>query len=154
MKRFALAVPLIAVVVAAAPAAAGTKYETSLVPLMAGELPGFAATGSSIKIDDHLRLKGTLKKVVDSSGARVTTDGVPSGDDYRVEVDVGIASGTTATTITVAFDVKNGNGTFQADLSGDPVLASAQSGDGIAVNGVRVRNGAGTLLGVGGFARK
>ena len=138
----------------AGPAVAGTKYQTNLVPNTAGETPGFSATGSLVRLDDHLRLNGTLKKVVDAAGARVTTDGVPSGDDYRVEVDLGLAGGTTAATVTVFFDVKSGNGKFKADLTGAPPLAGGVSGDGVSVNAVRVKDSSGALLGVGGFAIK
>lgn len=140
--------------VIAAPAIAGTKFQTSLVPLVAGSHPGFSSNGSSIKLDDHLNLKGKIKKVVDGTGALVTTDGVPSSDDYHVEVDLGLASGTTTGTVTVAFDLKNGNGKFSTSLSGNPALTGGMSGDGVAVNGVRVKDSTGMLLGVGGFALK
>lgn len=134
------------------PAHAGTKYQTSLVPLIAGSTPGFSAKGSSIKLDDKLRLKGKIKKVVDGAGVRVTTDGVPSPDDYSVEVDLAVAAGTAAGTVTVFFDLNNGNGKFAADLSTDPVISAAAAGDGIAVNAVRVKDASSTLFGVGGFA--
>jgi hypothetical protein len=145
---------LVAALAIAAPAVAGTKFQTSLVPLVAGAHPGFSSNGSSIKLDDHLNLSGKVKKVVDGTGALVTTDGVPSSDDYHVEVDLGLMSGTTTGTVSVAFDLKNGNGKFQANLTGNPALAGGMSGDGVAVNGVRVKDSSGTVLGVGGFALK
>ena len=149
-----LAATCAAVGIATAPALAGTKYQTSLVPILAGSTPGFAASGSSIKIDDKLRLKGKVKKIVDGAGDRVTTDGIPSADDYSVEVDLGLASGTSAGTVVVSFDVNNGNGKFSVDLTGDPAIAGGGPGDGVAVTGVRVNDSLGTLLGVGGFAIK
>lgn len=147
-----LAATCAALGIATVPALAGTKYQTSLVPILAGTTPGFSATGSNIKLDDKLRLKGKVKKVVDGAGARVTTDGVPSMDDYSVEVDLGLASGSAAGTVVVSFDLTNGNGKFSADLTGDPALAGGVSGDGVGVTGVRVKDGSGALLGVGGFA--
>ncbi len=137
---------------AASSASAGTKYQTSLVPTVAGAMPGLAASGSSIKLDGHRHLKGKLKKVVDGVGALVTTDGVPSADDYKVEIDLAVAATATSGTVTVSLDPKNGNGTFAADISGDPVLAGAALGDGIAVNAVRVKDSGGTVIGNGGIA--
>jgi hypothetical protein len=149
-----LAVACAAIGIAAVPALAGTKYQTSLVPIAAGSMPGFSSSGSSIKLDDKLSLKGKIKNVVDGAGMRVTTDGVPSSDDYSVEVDLGLASGTSAGTVAVLFDLKNGNGKFSADLTGNPAIAGGVSGDGVAVTGVRVKNGSGAVIGVGGFAIK
>ena len=149
-----LAVTCAALGIATAPALAGTKYQTSLVPILAGSTPGFSSSGSSIKLDDKLSLKGKVKKIVDGAGMRVNTDGVPSADDYSVEVDLGLASGTAAGTVVVPFDVTNGNGKFSVDLTGDPAIAGGGSGDGVAVTGVRVKDSSGTLLGVGGFAIK
>ncbi len=139
-------------VLAHSSAFAGTKYQTSLVPNVAGAMPGFAAHGSSIKIDGHRALKGKLKKVVDGTGALVTTDGTPSSDDYTVEVDVSVPATAVTGTISVAFDLKNGNGKFAADISADPAFAGATLGDGVAVGAVRVKDSTGTVLGVGGFA--
>ena len=84
----------------------------------------------------------------------VEAETVPSSDDYSIEVDLGLASGSAAGTVTVPFDLTNGNGGFSADLTGDPALAGGASGDGVAVTGVRVKDSMGTLLGVGGFAIK
>jgi hypothetical protein len=136
----------------ASSALAVTKYQTSLVPNVAGETPGFATTGSSISIDGHGLLKGKIKKVVDGSGLAVTTDPLNPADNYSVEVDLAVAATATSGTVTVSFDVKKGNGNFSADISADPVLANAVLGDGVAVTGVRVRDGGGNVLGTGGVA--
>ena len=65
------------------PAHAGTRYLTSLVPVVAGRLPGFSAAGSSVKVDGSRRvLRGKIKRVVDGNGMPV------SADNYRVEVDI------------------------------------------------------------------
>jgi len=135
-----------------APAHGGTKYQTSLVPNVAGTSPGFAGAGSSIKIDGHRMLKGKIKKVVDGTSALVTTDGVPSADDYTIEVDLTVPATTTSGTVTVPFDLKKGNGTFAVNLTADPVFAGAVVGDGVAVTAIRVKDSAGTALGVGGVA--
>jgi len=134
------------------PASAGTKYQTSLVPKVAGTSPGFAGAGSSIKIDGHRMLKGKIKKVVDATSTLVTTDGVPSADDYKIEVDLTVPATLTSGTVTVPFDLKNGNGKFAVDLTNDPVFAGAVLGNGVAVNAIRVKDSTGTVLGVGGFA--
>jgi len=141
-----------AVIVGAGPVAAGTKFQTSLVPTVAGTPPGFSASGSSLFIDGHRQLKGKIKKVVDGAGLLVTTDGTPSLDDYRVEIDLTVAATATTGTAVVKFDVKNGNGKFSASLSGDPVFTGAAVGDGVAVTGIRVKDGSGTVIGTGGFA--
>lgn len=138
--------------VGAAPAAAGTKYQTSLVPNVAASTPGFSQKGSSIKIDDHRALKGKIKKVVDGTGALVTTDPMNPADNYTVEIDLAVPATTLSGTTVVSFDVKNGNGTFAADLTADPTLAGAVAGDGVAINGVRVKDPNGTVLGVGGVS--
>jgi len=135
------------------PAHGGTKYQTSLVPNVAGTSPGFAGAGSSIKIDGHRMLKGKIKKVVDGLGALVTTDSVlPSADDYTIEVDLTVPATTTSGTVTVPFDLKNGNGKFAADLTNDAVFTNAVRGDGVAVTAIRVKDSTGTVLGVGGVA--
>jgi hypothetical protein len=149
-----IAPAMLLVLVVAHPAAAGTKYQTSLVPNVAGTTPGFSQNGSSIKLDDRVRVKGKIKKVVDAAGALVTTDGVPSADDYTVEIDISVPATAGSGTVTVPFDVKNGNGKFDEDLTADPAFAGATSGDGVAVTAVRVKDGTGTVLGVGGFAVK
>ena len=136
----------------AGPAYAGSKYQTTLVPNVAGANPGLAAAGSSIKIDGHLALKGKVKKVVDGAGALVSTDGVPSLDDYKIEVDLSVPATAVSGTVTVPFDLNNGNGKFSADLSGDPVFVGAVLGDGVAVTAIRLKDGAGTVIGVGGIA--
>ncbi len=55
------------------PVHAGGKYQTTLVPNVAGTHPGFSATGSSIKMQNG-RVTGKIKGVVDGTGNRVTTD--------------------------------------------------------------------------------
>lgn len=136
----------------APPAHAGTKYQTTLVPDVAGSTPGFSGKGSSIKLDGHRKLKGKVKKVVDGAGSLVSTDpGVPQ-DDYSVEVDLTVPATATSGTVTVPFDLNNGNGNFAADLTTDPVFTGASLGDGVAVTGVRVKDSAGTVLGNGGIA--
>lgn len=140
------------IVLASSQAFAGTKYQTSLVPDVAGTNPGFSAKGSSIKVDDQLRLKGKIKNVVDAAGLRVTTDGVPSLDDYSVEVDLSVPATGASGTLVVPFDLTNGNGKFSLDFSADPILAGAASGDGVRVLGVRVKDSSGTVMGGGGFA--
>lgn len=148
--------PIIALVAAslccASAALAGTKYQTSLVPNVAGTVPGFASSGASIKLDDKLAVKGKLKTVVDGSGNRITTDTENSADDYKVEID--LAVGTTSATISISFDLKNGNGKFQEDISGDAVFAGATSGDAVAIEAVRVLDANGTVIGVGGVSVK
>jgi hypothetical protein len=140
------------VALSASSALAGTKYQTSLVPTVSGAMPGFSAKGSSIKIDGHRSVKGKLKKVVDGAGALVTTDPLNPTDNYSIEIDVAAAAVPVSGTVTVSFDVKNGNGTFAADISADPALAGAVLGNGIAVNAVRVKDGSGTVIGAGGVA--
>ena len=152
MKCFALSVCVAGL--AAAPAYAGTKYHTNLVPLVEHTTPGFSPHGSHLKINDHRHLKGQIKRVVDATGAKVTTDGTPSADDYSVEVDLAIPATGGSETVTVHFDLKKGHGEFKVDLSTDPVLSAAAAGDGVAVNAVRVKDSAGTLIGVGGFSLK
>ena len=141
-----------AALAAVAPAHAGSKYQTTLVPTSTTALPGFSAKGSSIKIDGHLALKGKIKKVVDGAGALVTTDGVPSSDDYSVEVDLAVPATAATGTVTVAFDVNNGNGKFAASLAGNPVFAGSALGDGVSVLAVRVKDASATVIGTGGFA--
>ena len=160
MKQFVVRTLAIATIIpalalfVACPASAGTKFQTSLVPNIAGAMPGFSANGSSIKINGHRSLKGKIKKVVDGAGALVTTDDMNPADNYTVEVDLSVPATAVSGTITVSFDVKNGNGTFAADVSGDPVFAGATLGDGVAVTAIRVKDNSPTptTLGVGGFA--
>ena len=158
MKRYSsiqcFALSLCVAGLAAAPVYAGTKYHTNLVPLVEHTTPGFSPHGSHLKFNDHRHLKGKIKRVVDAAGARITTDGTPSMDDYSVEVDQSVPATGGSETVTVHFDLKNGNGDFKVDLSTDPVLSAAAAGDGVAVDAVRVKNSAGTLIGVGGFSLK
>jgi hypothetical protein len=141
-----------AMLAAASPAHAGSKYQTTLVPTTTASQPGFSAKGSSIKINGARALKGKIKKVVDGTGMLVTTDGTPSLDDYTVEVDLAVAATAMTGTVTVAFDLDNGNGKFAADISGDAVFTGAMLGDGVSVLGVRVKDSSGTVIGTGGFA--
>jgi len=140
------------IVLSGAAGVAGTKYQTSLVPNAAGTMPGFAAQGSSIKIDGHGNLKGKIKNVVDGTGNRVTTDPTDSADNYTVEIDLAVPATAGGGTVIVSFDLKNGNGTFALSITGDPALAGAAVGDGVAVNAVRVKDSTGTVIGVGGVA--
>ena len=55
-------------------------------------------------------------------------------------------------TVTASFDVKNGNGTYAADLTSDPVFTGAMLGDGVSVLGVRVKDNTATVIGTGGVA--
>ena len=130
---------------------AGTKYQASLSPESAGDTPGFSANGSSIKIDDLLRVKGKIKKVVDGDGALVTTDPLDAGDDYYVEIDIKVASTGEQGTVVIFFDLKNGNGKFAADLSAQAVFAGSIVGDGVEIERVRVFS-SDTEIGRAGFA--
>src|SRR5262249_24736156 len=136
----------------ASAASALTKYQTSLVPNVADTPPDFSSNGSSLWLNGHRLLKGKIKKVVDGAGALVTTDPLNPADNYSVEVDVAVPATAATGTLTVSFDVKKGNVTFSADVSGDPVFAGAIDGDGVAVLAVRVKDSGGTVLGVGGIA--
>ena len=146
------AIALATVLGVAGSAGAGTKAQMSLAPNVSGANPGFAASGSSFFIDGHRMLKGKIKKVTDGTSALVTTDGTPSLDDYSLEVDMTVPATAVSGTVTVKFDLKNGNGKFAANLSSDPVFAGAVVGDGVAITAIRVKDSAGTVLGVGGFA--
>ena len=130
---------------AAGPVHAGSKYQTTLVPNQAGTNPGFSASGSSIKFDGHRMLKGKLKNVVDGTGNRVNTT-----TPYSVEMDVAV--GASSGTLTVSVNLTNGNGTFAADESSATVFTGAMTGAGVAVNGVRVKDSTGTVIGSGGVA--
>jgi hypothetical protein len=139
----------------AIPAHAGTKYHASLVPTVAGTMPGFSARGSSIDINGHRLLKGKIKNVVDGTGARITTDPIDPLDNYSVEVDLSVPVTAASGTVTLSFDLTNGNGKFAQDITSDPVFSGAVPavvGDGVAVTGVRVKDSGGTVIGVGGFA--
>ena len=134
---------------------AGTKYQTTLVPNVSGTTPGFSAKGSSLKLDGSRHtLSGKIKNVVDGTGARVSTDPNAPGDNYSVEVDLSVPAVPATTTLTVSFDVANGNGKFSVDLGGDPVFAAAATGQGIAVLAVRVKDATATVIGVGGIAKE
>lgn len=134
----------------AAPAYAITKYQTSLVPNFWSATPGFSAKGSKIKINGHRSLKGKIKKVVDGTGTLVSTDGVPSADDYKIEVDLLVPTTALFGTVTVPFDVKNGNGKFSVNIMANPILFGAAFGDALVIQAIRVKDGVGTLIGVGG----
>ncbi len=125
-----------------------TKYQTSLVPDVAGTQPGFSAKGSSIQINGHLALKGKLKGAVDGTGARI------SGRTYTVEVDLSIPATSATETVSVPCDLTNGNCTFKEDLSSDVDLSAAAVGDGVAVLAVRVKDNNGVVIGRGGFAKE
>jgi len=136
----------------ATPAHAGTKYHASLVPILADQMPGFSALGSSIDINTHRALKGKIKNVVDGTGARITTDPANPADNYSVEVDLFVPATAVSGTVTESFDLTNGNGKFSADLTADPVFMGAVSGDGVAVREVRVKDSNGAVIGYGGFS--
>jgi len=151
--KYAMCATLVAAALSiASMAVAGTKFQTSLVPNVAGSQPGFASSGASIKLDDQLRVKGKVKTVVDAAGDRVTTDIAEPLDDYTVEVDLTVPATAVSGTISIPFDVKNGNGKFAADIGADPVFAGAAVGDGVAIEAVRVLDPNGAIIGVGGVA--
>jgi hypothetical protein len=153
MRPFSIVIPLLFML---APGAAlgGSFYQTTLVPDEADATPGFRANGSSIKIvsSGNLRLKGKIKGVVDESGNEVTTDRNDGDDDYCVEIDLFVAATEEEGTAEVCFDVKKGNGTFKANLGGEPALAGATTGNAVTVGEVRVLDGAGEVIGSGGVA--
>jgi len=133
-----------------ASAHAGTKYQTNLVPVLAAGQPGFSASGSSIKIDrSPMTVSGKIKKVVDGTGALVTTDGAPSADDYTVEVDRSCPATLASDTVTVPVELKNGNGKFTQTAA----ALCGVAGDGVGIMAIRVKNAAGTVIGVGGVAQ-
>jgi len=137
---------------AAAPAHAGSKYQTTLVPTTSTSQPGFSANGSSIKINGMRALKGKIKKVVDGAGMLVTTDPMNAADNYTVEVDLAVPATAAMGTVSVSFDLTNGNGTFSADISSNPVFTGAMLGDGVSVLAVRVKDNTPAVIGTGGFA--
>lgn len=143
----------------AAPAsaeAAATSYQTSLVPIEADATPGFSTNGSSIKIisgNHQLRVKGKIKRIVDENGDRVTTVRSDSDDDYVVEIDLFVPATDESDTVSIPFDLKNGNGTFQTRVNrGDSIFAGAAKGDGVVIEAVRVLDASGTLIGAGGVS--
>jgi len=143
----------------AAPAsaeAAATSYRTSLVPIEADAAPGFSTNGSSIKIisgNNQLRVKGKIKRVVDENGDRVTTDRSDSDDDYVVEIDLFVPATDESDTVSIPFDLKNGNGVFRTHVKrGDPIFAGAMKGDGVVIESVRIFDASGTLIGGGGVS--
>ena len=154
MTRLLALAAVAALPLVAAPVHAGTKYQTNLVPELAGSTPGFSANGSSIKIDDKLSIKGKIKGVVDALGDKVTTDSVDSNDDYVVQIDLAIDASHAAGAVFIHFDVKKGNATFATSLVGNPLLAGATAGMGVTVHRIEVRNANGEVLGTGGFALK
>ncbi len=125
-----------------------TKYQTSLVPDVAGTKPGFSAKGSSIQINGHLALKGKLKGAIDGTGARI------NGLTYTIEVDISIPATSATETISVACELTNGNCTFKEDLNSDVDLSAAAVGEGVAVLAVRVKDNNSVVIGRGGFAKE
>ena len=114
--------------------------------------PGFSARGSSIKIVSRgqLSLKGKIKRVVDADGNLVTTRRQDPDDDYTIEVEVFVPATDSSGTISLSFDLNNGNGKFKARLRGDEALTGALRGDGVVIEEVRIFDASDTLLGVGG----
>jgi hypothetical protein len=152
-ERFLFALVLLAgMTFTPALAQAGTTYKTSLVPDQEGTTPGFSAKGSKLILRDQLKLKGGIKTVVDGLGERITTDSEDPGDDYSVEVDLFVPATALGGTVTMSFDLKNGNGKFSADLTGNPILAGALPGDAVTVKEVRVKDSSDTVIGTGGIA--
>jgi hypothetical protein len=140
--RLLFAASVLPSLLAPAVALAGSSYQTTLVPVTADSQPGFSSKGSSIKIvsSGNLKIKGKLKRVVDESGDRVTTDRNDGGDDYCVQIDLYVpAIGIDALmTVEIPFDLNNGNGTFKENLNPGGPVAGAQKGDAIVVQEVRV----------------
>jgi hypothetical protein len=144
--------------IAADPGYAATTFKASLVPVEAGTTPGFSANGSSIKLvsKNRLSLKGKIKKVVDVDGNRVTTQRNDPDDDYMLEIDIFVPATDPATdafrTISIPFDLKNGNGKFKTRMLADDLLKGAVRGHGILIEGVRILDASDTLIGGGGVA--
>ncbi len=158
MKTFPAAFWALAIsaawLIAAAPGYAGTTYKANLVPVEAGTAPGFSANGSSIKLvsSNRLKLKGTIKKVVDVDGNRVTTQRNDPDDDYILEIDIFVPAIDASSTISIPFDVKNGNGKFKSRVPPDDVLKGAVRGYGMLIEAIRIFDGSDTLIGGGGVA--
>jgi hypothetical protein len=72
---------------------------------------------------------------------------VPRRLGWYLSVPATAASGT----VTLSFDLTNGNGKFAADLTTDTVFMNAVVGDGVAVTAVRVKDSGGAVIGPGGF---
>jgi hypothetical protein len=125
---------------------AGSKYQTTLVPNLAGTNPGFSASGSSIKIQ-HAMVTGKIKGVVDDAGNRVTTG--PT-NPYTIHVSFTELSMGTTGAVTVTLNLKNGNGTFAQDASSAFSAAGVTAGDGIAIDSVRVMDNMSNTIGGGG----
>ena len=136
---------------AVGPVHAGSKYQTTLVPNLAGTNPGFSASGSSIKIQ-HGMVTGKIKGVVDGAGNPVTTDPTNPADNYSVSVAFTELSMGTTGSVTVTFDLTNGNGTFAKDATGAFSAAGATLGDGITIDSVRVIDSMQNVIGGGGVA--
>ena len=143
-----------AFLVASSPIHAATTYKASLVPVQADTAPGFSARGSSIKMvsSNQLRVKGKIKRVVDVDGNRVTTRPEDPDDDYTVEVDVFVPATDVSETISMHFDLKNGNGTFKTRVNRGNALQDAMKGDGVVIEGVRIFDALDTLIGGGGLS--
>ena len=139
---------------ASGPIHAATTYQASLVPVQADTVPGFSARGSSIKIvsNNQLRMKGKIKQVVDVDGNRVTTRPEDSDDDYTVEVDFFVPATDDSGTISMLFDLKNGNGKFRMHVNGNDAFPDAMRGDGVVIEEVRIFDASHTLIGVGGVS--
>jgi hypothetical protein len=142
---------------APAPAgAASTFHPTSLVPHEADTAPTFSTPGSSLKLisgNGRLKVKGKLKRVVDASGDRITTDRSDPDDDYAIEIDLSVPATGATETVAIAFDLKNGNATFRTDVKRNaPLFDGAEKGDAVIVDAVRIFEPTGALIGVGGVA--
>ena len=120
----------------AVPAYAGPKYQTTLVPLQAGTMPGFSASGSSFTLTPS-GYKGKIKGVVDGTGMRVTTNPADPADKYKFVLELEVPARGAFIFTAGEFDLKKGNGTFAGSLHFDPPIVS---GDGVAVNALRLRD--------------
>ncbi len=125
------------------PVHASSKYQTTLVPNLTGTHPGFSASGSSIKIQNG-KVTGKIKGVVDGTGNRVTAS------NYSVHVSFTELNMGTNGSITVSFNLTNGNASFSQDATAAFSAAGATTGDGIAIDGVRVMDNMMNVIGGGG----
>ena len=143
-----------ALLIAADPGYAATTYKANLVPVEAGTAPGFSANGSSVKIvsKNKLSLKGKIKNVVDVDGNRVTTQRNDPDDDYILEIDIFVPATDASSTISIPFDVKNGNGKFKSRVPADDVLKGPVRGYGMLIEAIRIFDASDTLIGGGGVA--
>jgi hypothetical protein len=136
--------------------AASTFHQTSLVPLEADTAPTFSTSGSALKLlsgNHRLKIKGKLKRMVDARGDRITTDRRDPDDDYAIEIDLFIPASGASETVSIAFDLENGNATFRTDVKRSaPLFDGAEMGDAVVVDAVRIFEPTGALIGVGGVA--